>query len=180
MLTQLPRVTPNVMLSLEPESDQIPYRLSSLPAPMLSSPAPPLSSSAPAVALMLTSVESNTNRRLNTSIKPPTLPKTRKHTNPSPPPDVDLMALCKNGSIKETIELMSQGVPAGSDVFELVLDSCDDLELGKKVQQLLIRSPYYGFVNLNSKLIVLYIKCNNMRDACRVFDRMHERDNLSL
>ncbi|CAI9286047.1 unnamed protein product [Lactuca saligna] len=73
-----------------------------------------------------------TNRRLNTSTKPPTLPKTQKRTNSSPPPDVDLMALCKNGSIKETIELMSQGVPAGSDVFELVLDSCDDLELGKK------------------------------------------------
>ncbi|XP_023744463.1 pentatricopeptide repeat-containing protein At2g15690, mitochondrial [Lactuca sativa] len=124
-----------------------------------------------------------TNRRLNTSTKPPPLPKNnskQKHTAPSPPPDVDLMKLCKNGSIKETIEFMSQGVPAGSDVFELVLDSCDDLELGKKVQQLLIRSPYYGFVNLNSKLIGLYIKCNSMRDARRVFDRMRERDDLNL
>ncbi|CAH1425284.1 unnamed protein product [Lactuca virosa] len=117
---------------------------------MLSSPAPSLFSSAPAVTLMLTQVESNTNRRLNTSTKPPTLPKTRKRTNPSPPPDVDLMGLCKNGSVKETIELMSQGVPVGSDVFELVLDSCDDLELGKKVQQLLIRSPYYACASINS------------------------------
>ncbi|KAL4589547.1 hypothetical protein LXL04_002455 [Taraxacum kok-saghyz] len=124
-----------------------------------------------------------TNRRLSPSTKPPTLPKNnsnRKRTTPSPPPDVDLIARCKNGSIKEAIELMSQGVPAGSDVFELVLDSCDDLELGKKVQQLLIRSPYYGFVNLNSKLIEMYIKCNSLRDARRVFDRMRERDDLNL
>lgn len=168
------------MLSLDTESDKIPYRLSSSPAPMSSSVAPLMSSSAPAVGLMLTPVESNTNRRINTSTKLPTLPKTRNHTNISTPPGVDLMALCKNRLIKETIELISQGVPARSDVFELILELCDDLEPGKKVQHLLIRSPYYGFVNLNSKLIVLYIKCNNMRDARRVFDRMHERDDLSI
>ena len=64
MPTQLPRVTPNVMLSLEPESDQIPYHLPSSPALMLSSPAPLLSSLAPAVALMFTLVESNTKHRV--------------------------------------------------------------------------------------------------------------------
>ncbi|KAL7594191.1 exocyst complex component EXO70B1-like [Lactuca sativa] len=52
MPTQLPRVTPNVMLSLELKSDQIPYHLPSSPALMLSSPAPSLSSSAPAMALI--------------------------------------------------------------------------------------------------------------------------------
>ncbi|KAI3739996.1 hypothetical protein L2E82_30412 [Cichorium intybus] len=57
----------------------------------------------------------------------------------SPPPaDVDLMSLCKNGSIKEAIELLSQG------------------------------------------LIKVYMKCNSMMDARRVFDKMRERDDLNL
>ncbi|KAI3524702.1 hypothetical protein L1887_03365 [Cichorium endivia] len=125
-----------------------------------------------------------TNRRHNPSTKPPTLRKNntlkQKPTSPPPPSDVDLISLCKNGSIKEAIELMSQGVSCGYDIFKLVLDSCDDLESAKKVQQLLIRSPYYGFVDLNSKLVELYIKCNSMMDARRVFDRMRERDDLNL
>lgn len=75
---------------------------------------------------------------------------------------------------------MSQGAPAEYDVFDVVLDSCDDLELGKKVQQLLIRSPFYGDTKLNSKLVGLYVKRNSMRDARRVFDRMRERKNLTL
>ncbi|KAI3814502.1 hypothetical protein L1987_14142 [Smallanthus sonchifolius] len=124
-----------------------------------------------------------TYRRRIPPTNPPTLRKdktNRKPTTPSPPPDADLTTLCKNGSIKETIELMSQGVPTGYDVFEIVLDSCDDIEQGKKVQQLLIRSPYYGNVNLNSKLVKMYVKCNSMRDARRVFDRMREREDLAL
>ncbi|XP_024979174.1 pentatricopeptide repeat-containing protein At2g15690, mitochondrial-like isoform X2 [Cynara cardunculus var. scolymus] len=124
-----------------------------------------------------------TNRRRNPSTIRPTLRRqnnlNQKLTTPSPP-DADLMSLCKNGLIKETIELMSQGVPAEYDVFEVVLDLCDDLELGKKVQQLLIRSPFYGDVKLNSKLVGLYVKCSSMRDARRVFDRMRERKNLTL
>ncbi|CAI9299430.1 unnamed protein product [Lactuca saligna] len=128
MPTQLPCITPNVMLSVEPEFDQIPYCLL-----MLSSLAPTLSSSVPTVALMLTLVESNTNLRLNTSTKPPTLPKTRQGTNPSLPPDVDLMALWKNKSTKEIIELMSQGVPAGSDVFDLVGIRVTILNCGRRV-----------------------------------------------
>ncbi|KAJ0724155.1 putative tetratricopeptide-like helical domain superfamily, DYW domain-containing protein [Helianthus annuus] len=107
-------------------------------------------------------------------------PTNRKPTTQSPPPDVNLITLCKNGSMEQTIELMSQGVPAGYDVFEIVLDSCTEIELGKKVQQLLIRSSYYGNVNLNSKLVKMYVKCNSMRDARRVFDRMRERKELTL
>ncbi|KAK1413868.1 hypothetical protein QVD17_29604 [Tagetes erecta] len=130
---------------------------------------------------------SQNNATTNRRRLPPTKPQTpRKHTTnrhsttQSPPPDINLTTLCKNGSIKETIELMSQGVHAGYDVFDTVLDSCDEIELGKKVQQLLIRSPYYGNVKLNSKLVKMYVKCNSMRDARRVFDRMREREDLML
>lgn len=124
-----------------------------------------------------------TNRRLTTSPKPPKLHKTnfkQKPTTQSPPLDINLTTLCKKGSIKEAIELMSQGVPASYDVFELVLDSCSDLELGKKIQQLVIRSCYYGDENLNSKMVEMYVKCGSMRDARRVFDRMPDRKSLNL
>ncbi|XP_071715373.1 pentatricopeptide repeat-containing protein At2g15690, mitochondrial-like [Rutidosis leptorrhynchoides] len=124
------------------------------------------------------------NRRLTSSTKPPFIRKkndlNQTPNTKSPSPDVNLSTLCKDGLIKETVEFMSRGVPAGYDVFEVVLDLCDDLELGKKIQQLLIRSPYYGDVNLNSKLVAMYVKCNSMRDARRVFDRMRERQDITL
>ena len=64
MPTQLPRVTPNVMLSLEPKFDQIPYRLSSSPA--LGSDAVFFGSAAVFFGSgdMLTLVESNTKHRV--------------------------------------------------------------------------------------------------------------------
>ncbi|KAI3714590.1 hypothetical protein L6452_21547 [Arctium lappa] len=121
-----------------------------------------------------------TNRRRNPPTNRPTLRKENNSNQKPSPPDTNLTSLCKNGLIKQTIDLMSQGVPAEYDVFDVVLDSCNDLELTKKVQQLLIRSPFYGDTKLNSKLVSLYVKCNSMRDARRVFDRMRERKNLTL
>nr|XP_043624616.1 pentatricopeptide repeat-containing protein At2g15690, mitochondrial-like [Erigeron canadensis] len=125
-----------------------------------------------------------TNRRRAPPPKPPFIRKDnnykQKPTTPFPPNDVKLLTLSKQGLIKETVEFMSQGVFAGYDVFEVVLDSCNDLELGKKVQQILIRSKYYGDVNLNSRLVEMYVRCNSMRDARRVFDRMREREDLAL
>ncbi|GJY61771.1 pentatricopeptide repeat-containing protein [Tanacetum coccineum] len=111
--------------------------------------------------------------RKNTNFKP-------KPTNQTPPKNINLASLCKEGKVKETIEFMSQGVVASYDVFEFLLGACDDLELGRKVQQLLIRSRYYGDGKLNSKMVEMYVKCGSMRDARRVFDRMRERDELSL
>ncbi|PWA34059.1 DYW domain-containing protein [Artemisia annua] len=119
-----------------------------------------------------------------TTKKPPPFRKNStfrpKPTNQTPPKNINLAALCKEGKLKETIEFMSQGVVANYDVFEFLLGDCDDLELGKKVQQLLIRSRYYGDVKLKSKMVEMYVKCGSMRDARRVFDRMRERDELSL
>lgn len=101
---------------------------------------------------------------------------------PTVNPNVDLISLCQDGMIKETLDFISLGAPADYAVFEALLDSCANtrsLELGKKVQQLFIRSPYIGDVELNSKLIEMYVICGSMRDARRVFDRMRER-NMGL
>ncbi|KAD2393817.1 hypothetical protein E3N88_40794 [Mikania micrantha] len=146
------------------------------PLPKQPKPKSPSHLSIPFPTPLCTSSPNNHTRTTNRRRIPPILHKNniyrRTPTTPTPPMDVDLTTLCQNVSVKETIELMTQGVPAGYDVFETVLDSCEDVELGKKIQQLLIRSPYYGNVNLNSKLVKMYLKCNSMRDARRVFDRM--------
>lgn len=106
------------------------------------------------------------------------LPPTLNPESP-PPPNVDLVSLCSEGKITESLELMSQGVSADRPTFEMLLDSCKNsksLELGKKVHQFLIRSPFNGDVELSHKLIEMYVKCGSMRDARRIFDRMRERN----
>ncbi|KAL6974693.1 hypothetical protein U1Q18_028873 [Sarracenia purpurea var. burkii] len=102
-----------------------------------------------------------------------------EHPSVVPPPNVDLMSLCNEGKIEEALEFLSQGVSADYTTFEALLNSCGSpksLELGKRVHELLVRSPYVGNVELNNKLIEMYVKCGSMRHARRVFDRMRERN----
>lgn len=101
---------------------------------------------------------------------------------PPPPINVDLFGLCREGKTEEALDLMSQGVNVERAVFELILDSCKNsraLQLGKKLHKFLIRSPFNGDVELNYKLIEMYVKCGSMRDARRIFDRMRERNMWS-
>ncbi|XP_028114963.1 pentatricopeptide repeat-containing protein At2g15690, mitochondrial-like [Camellia sinensis] len=105
----------------------------------------------------------------------------RKNLNPVHPSaqNVDLMSLCREGNINEALEFMSRGVPADYTIFEALMNSCaspKSIEVVKRVHELLIRSPYVGNVELNNKLIEIYVKCGSMRDARRVFDKMRERN----
>ncbi|KAK7846438.1 pentatricopeptide repeat-containing protein [Quercus suber] len=75
-----------------------------------------------------------------------------------------------------------RGVCADYGVFCALLDSCGDsksLQVGKRVNEYLKRSPFRGDVELNNKLIGMYGRCGSMRDARRVFDRMSERNMCS-
>ncbi|XP_059634847.1 pentatricopeptide repeat-containing protein At2g15690, mitochondrial-like [Cornus florida] len=106
--------------------------------------------------------------------------KCHPHVTPNvPPSSVDLLSLCQEGKIKEALDYMSQGVAADYHTFELLLNSCGSpkfLQLGKRVNEFLIRSPHTGNVELNNKLIEMYDKCGSVRDARRVFDRMRDRN----
>ncbi|KAJ9538622.1 hypothetical protein OSB04_031355, partial [Centaurea solstitialis] len=108
-----------------------------------------------------------TNRRLNPPTTRPPLHK-NNHQNP------------KLTTQPQPHTKMSQGIPPQYDDFNVAFDSCTNLESAKNIQQLLIRSPYYGDPKLNSKLVGLYVNFNSMIDARRVFDRMPDRKNLSL
>ncbi|KAM5547429.1 pentatricopeptide repeat-containing protein [Rosa sericea] len=93
--------------------------------------------------------------------------------------DVDLMGLCKEGKVEEALEYMGHGVSADYGVFCMLLESWDDLKVGRKIHQYLKLAPFGGDIELNEKLIEMYGRCGSMRDARKVFDRMPER-NLSL
>ncbi|GMY36265.1 pentatricopeptide repeat-containing protein At2g15690, mitochondrial-like [Fagus crenata] len=73
------------------------------------------------------------------------------------PPNVDLMGLCEEGKVEQVVEYMGQGVSADYGVFCALLDSCGDsksLQVGKRVNEFLKRSPFRGDIELNNKLIV--------------------------
>ncbi|KAJ8766916.1 hypothetical protein K2173_011734 [Erythroxylum novogranatense] len=93
--------------------------------------------------------------------------------------NVDLMSLWKEGKVKEVIECMGRGAFADYGVFVTVFDSCGSLkslEMGKKAHEFLRRSPFAGDVELNNQLIDMYGKCESMRDARRLFDRMSDKN----
>ncbi|XP_059284354.1 pentatricopeptide repeat-containing protein At2g15690, mitochondrial-like isoform X1 [Lycium ferocissimum] len=92
--------------------------------------------------------------------------------------DVNLMTLCNEGKIDQVIEYISQGVGADFRVFETLLSyrtKLESLEVGEKVHELLLRSPWSKNVELNGKLVEMYVKNGSMRNARKVFDKMRER-----
>ncbi|XP_010256480.1 PREDICTED: pentatricopeptide repeat-containing protein At2g15690-like [Nelumbo nucifera] len=97
----------------------------------------------------------------------------------APPANVDLMSLCREGKIKEAVDFMTQGVRADLPTFRALLNSCANsklLEEGKKVHDYVLRSPCRTDLQLMNKVIEMYISCGSMTDACRVFDRISERN----
>ncbi|KAM3395301.1 pentatricopeptide repeat-containing protein, mitochondrial [Capsicum galapagoense] len=92
--------------------------------------------------------------------------------------DVNLMTLCNEGKIDQVIEYISLGVAADFRVFETLLSYCTKLassDVGEKVHELLLRSPWSNNIELNGKLVEMYVKNGSMRSARKVFDKMLER-----
>lgn len=93
-----------------------------------------------------------------------------------------MTSLCNEGKLKEAIDCISQGIEANYDDYETLLCLLSDsgsLELGKNLHELLMKSPFSRNVELNNKLVEMYVKFASMKDARKVFDRLRER-KLSL
>ncbi|KAJ8532005.1 hypothetical protein K7X08_011928 [Anisodus acutangulus] len=96
----------------------------------------------------------------------------------SPLDDVNLMTLCNEGNFDQVIDYISQGVAPDFHVFETLLSYCTklaSLEVGEKVHELLLRTPWSNNIELNGKLVEVYVKNGSMRNARKVFDKMRER-----
>lgn len=88
------------------------------------------------------------------------------------------MSLCNEGKIDQVIEYISQGVDTDFHIFETLLSYCikiASLDVGEKVHELLLRSPWSNNIELNSKLVKMYVKNGSTRSARKVFDKMRER-----
>ncbi|KAM7259359.1 hypothetical protein ACFE04_015100 [Oxalis oulophora] len=126
-------------------------------------------------------------RRTTTTNNPPPLHKTHQESNTlyetQPLGTLDLLTLCKQGKVKEAVDFINQGgYRLSFDDFNILLDSCvelKDIEVGLKVHELLRGSLFSKDVGLNNKLVRLYSKCGNLRNARRVFDGMRDRDMRS-
>lgn len=99
---------------------------------------------------------------------------------PAPVPSLgDLIRVCQEGKVKESLELMGKEVKADPDCFIRLFELCGNpksLEDAKKVHDYFLQSVYRGDLKLNNMVIEMYSKCGSMIDARRVFDHMPNRD----
>ncbi|WOL20554.1 hypothetical protein Cni_G29359 [Canna indica] len=95
-----------------------------------------------------------------------------------PPGPVDLVALAREGKLKEVVDLLNQGVRPDPPTFFNLISSCSDakhVDELKKIYEFFFRSPFRADLEMNNKLLEMFSKCGSMVDARRVFDRMPER-----
>ncbi|XP_074587345.1 pentatricopeptide repeat-containing protein At2g15690, mitochondrial-like [Curcuma longa] len=95
-----------------------------------------------------------------------------------PPGPVDLLALAREGKLKEVVGLLSQGICPDPPTFYDLVAACYDpkhLEELKKIYESFFRSPFRADLQINNKLLEMFSKCGSMVDARRVFDRMPDR-----
>ncbi|KAH9303130.1 hypothetical protein KI387_014713 [Taxus chinensis] len=76
-------------------------------------------------------------------------------------------------------EMQLADAEPNSETFSSLLPACANLgalECGKEVHQNLIRSGSQSSIFVGSALIDMYVKCGKTEDACKVFDKMAERN----
>lgn len=90
-----------------------------------------------------------------------------------------MLALCDEGRVEEAIEYICTGVNVSFDVFVKLFDCClngDSFELCEKLHEVLGTSPYRNNVELNNRLMRIYVKFGRMKNAQKVFDKIRDRD----
>ncbi|WJX44374.1 hypothetical protein P8452_31358 [Trifolium repens] len=98
---------------------------------------------------------------------------------PPPPSIVDLIRFCREGKVKEALELMEKGIKADAGCFELLFELCGkskSVEDAKKVHDYFLQSTFRSDFKLHNKVIEMYGNCKSMTDARRVFDHMPNRN----
>eukprot|EP01018_Ginkgo_biloba_P021055 Gb_39560 [translate_table: standard] len=97
-----------------------------------------------------------------------------------------IAAYVQHGHAEEGLELFLQmqraDIQQNQFTFSSLLGVCDslaDLELGKQIHALVIKTQFESYAFLGNALVTMYCKCASVEDAGRVFDRMHERSVVS-
>ncbi|KAJ0985848.1 hypothetical protein J5N97_004204 [Dioscorea zingiberensis] len=74
---------------------------------------------------------------------------------------------------------MSQGARDDPSTFFGLVSGCSDpkhLDHLKKLHDLFIRTPFRADLQINNKFIEMFSLCGSIQDACRMFDRMPDRN----
>ncbi|TKW25544.1 hypothetical protein SEVIR_3G126000v4 [Setaria viridis] len=112
-------------------------------------------------------------------------PPPQQHATPPPPPPEpvagpgELMGLCREGRVKDAVELLTKGARTDPPTFYELAAACSNRKLLdelRKVHDFFLRSPFRGDLRINNKLLEMYAKCAAMPHARRTFDNMPDRD----
>lgn len=98
-----------------------------------------------------------------------------------------VMAVCaQNGCFEEAlklfIQMVSDSVQPNDFTYAVILNSCVGLSAlrnGEAVHALVEKSGHKEYLNVGNALINMYSKCGTIEEAQKVFQMMHERDNIS-
>eukprot|EP00253_Pinus_taeda_P001206 PITA_01206 len=92
----------------------------------------------------------------------------------------------QNGCAEEALELFCQmqwvDVEPNEFTFASVLAASTSqyaLETGKQVHAYIVKVGFESAVSVGNALVTMYAKCEQVEDACKVFDKMPERDTVS-
>ncbi|KZV27551.1 pentatricopeptide repeat-containing protein-like [Dorcoceras hygrometricum] len=98
----------------------------------------------------------------------------------------DLDELCKEGKLKEAVELLGQleqqGITVDLPRYLALMQVCGEnkaLEEAKSVHEHLLKSMPHPEVRIYNKILEMYSKCGSMVDAFEVFDKMPRRNLTS-
>eukprot|EP01018_Ginkgo_biloba_P016404 Gb_25555 [translate_table: standard] len=98
----------------------------------------------------------------------------------------DMRSLCKEGRLKEALRILHsmdhRSLPVDSSIYTSLLQGCVNIKSladGKRVQVHMIKSGFESDVYLDTKLVIMYIKCGCLVDARHMFDKMPQKNEVS-
>ncbi|WOL01440.1 hypothetical protein Cni_G10156 [Canna indica] len=79
-------------------------------------------------------------------------------------------------------EMMLEGFISNECTLSMILKACGglkSLDLGRVIHGVVEKSKFRQDVVVNTALIDMYMKCGSVKESCRVFGYMHERNTVS-
>ncbi|CAD6341512.1 unnamed protein product [Miscanthus lutarioriparius] len=82
-------------------------------------------------------------------------------------------------SIQLLRRMLCQGLRPNDKCYASVFSSVDSSELGRLLHSLVIKDGFIHAVLVASALSTMYSRCKDLKDSYKVFEEMHERDEVS-
>ncbi|KAJ0989763.1 hypothetical protein J5N97_008119 [Dioscorea zingiberensis] len=99
------------------------------------------------------------------------------------PPDSNLNSLCVNGRLKDALFAMAElGTEVSFHGYDTLITRCISLRAlpeGQRVHAHMIKTHYRPNVYLETRLLIMYVKCGSLGDARMVLDGMPNRSIVS-